>query len=462
MTIVRLGAVNLQVVTAKNGWGYRDELRRRIQRILLFVVERCFTEMLEAEVTRALGRAPYQRRKQAAFGPSCGRCGRCHYRDRRRFSRNGHYARCLDTAWGRIVIQMPQVRCSCGGAVQIPFQTLIPYQRIWGDVQAQIREGYGQGLSLRQIKAQLDAQLATSVGLRKLNEAVIAIAHLAPRSIAVRSEIPPVVRVDGLWIKLMEATGERRKDALGRWREVKTGVSRPILVAQGVWPELQRSEILAWLLEKDESLESWQHLLEHLFRLGIRPERGVCLLVGDGSSGLRAAWQANWWGVPFQRCIFHKLKNVRRDLVVPTHVSPDQASAYKWGLVRQAARIWQAPAEKDARLQLRQIAAAWQATQPQALATLQRDFELTLTFYGVQSQAHSMGQDWPTKALRTTSPLEREFRNDRRRLRQSVLFHSKRGWLATYTQMQMRKNARRAGVFLDQHQCDLERRLAIS
>lgn len=462
MAIVQLGQVILQVRNRGNGWQYRSDLGQQIGGIIRYVVGGCFREALETEVTKALGRKLYQRREQAIFGPSNGQCGRCHTRDRRKFSRNGHYTRYLDTNWGRIRIGMPQVRCECGGAVQIPYQAIIPYQRFWDDVSAQIRAWYGQGLSLRQAKAELDAQLATSVGLRKLNEEVLAIAHLAPHAVQEQEEIPPVVRVDGIWIKLMEPTGEERKDRLGRCRQVKTGASHPILVAQGVWPALKRSEILAWLLEKDESLESWQHLFEHLFRMGVRPEKGVHLLVGDGSKGLQAAWQANWWQVPFQRCIFHKLKNIRRDLVVPENIASGQVRDYKWCLIRQAARIWQAPGEKDARLKAHQIADAWQESQLQALATLERDFEHTLSFYPVQSWARSQGQDWPAEALRTTSPLEREFRSDRRRLRTSVLFHSHRGLLAAYTQVQMRKNARRKGLFLNEHQLELEHRLAIS
>jgi putative transposase len=462
MAIVKVGDVILQVPRGRSGWSYRESIRQQIGKIMIYVVEQCFQEVIEAEVTRALGRKAYQRRKQAAFGPSNGECGRCHRRDRRKFSRNGHYTRYLDTVWGRMGMRMPQVRCDCGGAVQIPYQVVLPYQRFWEDVNAQVREWYGLGLSLRQVKAELDMLLATSVGLRKLNEAIIPIAHLAPRSRQKKVMVPPVVRLDGVWIKLMEPTSEERIDLLGRCRRVKTGVSRPILVAQGVWPGQGCSEILAWQLEQDEGMESWTRLLERLDRLGIRPESGLRLLVGDGSPGLRAAWQANWWQVPFQRCIFHKLRNVRRDLVVPKDVTADQISDYKWRLVRQAAQIWQAPVEQDARLRLNRIAVAWQKTQPQALNTLQRDFELTISFYAVQSQARLAGQDWPAKALRTTSPLEREFREDRRRLNQSVVFHSQLGWLAAYTQIQLRKNDRRAGLLLGQHRRTLESCLAIS
>ena len=463
MTIVRLGSPILQVPREKNRRRYLEQLWEQIESLVLYLLERCICEALETEVTRALGRAPHQLCEQAAFGASEARCGRCRSRDRRRFQRNGHYARYLDTHWGRVCLDMPQVICRCGGAVKVAFQTLRPYQRLWDDLEGQIRERCGQGLSLRQTKAELDGLLSSSVGLRKLNEVVHALVHLAPaQGEAERRDVPPVLRLDGLWINMMAATGEQKIDSLGRLRAVKTGVARPILAAQGVWPAEGRQEILTWLLAKDEGTQSWQHLLDQLFHLGIAPHTGLQLLIGDGSPGLQAAWQARFWEIPLQRCIFHKLVNIRRDLIAPPQLAQAQVAAFKWRRTRQAARIWQAASEQDARLCLQLLAQAWQAEQPQALATLMRDFEQTIAFYSVQAQAQRQGQVWPAKALRTTSPLEREFRSDRSRLRQHVVFHSHQGWLAIYSQIQLRKNARRSGIFLDHHQRDIERRLAVS
>ena len=463
MTIVRLGSPILQVPREQNRRKYLEKLWVQIEGLIVYMVERCISEALETEVSRALGRRAYQPCEQAAFGSSEAHCGRCRSRDRRRFQRNGHYPRFLDTHWGRVSIGMPQVICRCGGAVCIDFQLLRPYQRMWDDLEGQIRERCGQGLSLRQTKAELDGLLASSVGLRKLNEVVHMLAHLAPgQQETERTDIPPVVRLDGLWIKMMEATGEEKEDRLGRLRVVKTGVSRPILVAQGVWPAIGRQEILTWLLEQDEGTQSWQNLLDHLYRLGIVAHNGLQLLIGDGSPGLQSAWQTRFWEVPFQRCIFHKLRNVRRDLIAPADLEQGKISTFKWHQVRRTARIWQAPSEHDAYLRLRQLTQSWQHEQPQALATLLRDFEQTISFYAVQAQALRHGQVWPAKALRTTSQLEREFRSDRRRLRQSVLFHSHQGWQAIYGQIQLRKIARRNGVFLDLHQRDLERQLAVS
>jgi transposase-like protein len=80
----------------------------------------------------------------------------------------------------------------------------------------------------------------------------------------------------------------------------------------------------------------------------------------------------------------------------------------------------------------------WQKTQPKAIETLQRDFEATLAFYDAQEYADMKGEHWPAHFLRTTSPLERTFREFRRRFRQAVLFHSNAGLHAATTQIAAR------------------------
>ena len=52
----------------------------------------------------------------------------------------------------------------------MPFQTLRRRQRIWDDLDEEIREEYGWGKSLRWLKACVDAKLGGSVGLRTLTE----------------------------------------------------------------------------------------------------------------------------------------------------------------------------------------------------------------------------------------------------------------------------------------------------
>jgi hypothetical protein len=114
-----------------------------------------------------------------------------------------------------VQIKVPQVECICEGRVKVSFQSVRHGQRIWDDLEAEIRERSGWGMSLRQTKASIDTRLQSSVGLRTPNERIHQLGKLVPgwrkRQL---DEIPPVVRVDGIWLTLMSDTEEQKKDAL--------------------------------------------------------------------------------------------------------------------------------------------------------------------------------------------------------------------------------------------------------
>jgi transposase-like protein len=316
-------------------------------------------------------------------------------------------------------------------------------------------------MSLREIKEELDAQLRSSLGLRTLNGRTRQIAQLVPSWQQGRLEtVPPVVRVDGIWVTLMEPTGVVRKDRLGRQREVKRARKVPILVAQGVWPATGQQEVVAWTLGRAEDEESWEQLLTQMWERGIRVERGLQLLVGDGAAGLTEARRTVYWDVPFQRCVFHKLRNVRRAIVVPEGVEGKAARAYKRRLIRSAARVWQAADVQEARRRQYVFCRRWGEEQPAVAATMRRDFEATLTFYDVQAAAVARGEAWPAHCLRTTSPLERLFRTFRKRFSQAVLFHSRSALAAVVHQLLARCAARRTGALPLSWQSAIERALA--
>ena len=218
-----------------------------------YVVKRCIEEALEEEVTALLGRGWYERRAYGGRRRVSARCKQCGSRYPRDFRRDGHYTRYLDTGWGRLEVCVPQMECICGGTVTIPFRTLRSRQRVWDDLEGEVREQYGWGMSLRWIKECLDARLASSVGLRTLNERIRKMAQLVPgwREKPL-GDVPPVVRMDGIWVTLMVATGEVVQDRLGRHRQVKQRRKVPVLVAQGVWPATGRQEVVAWVVGQAE------------------------------------------------------------------------------------------------------------------------------------------------------------------------------------------------------------------
>lgn len=429
MTIVPIGKLVLQEVKGQEREEYLHELVEEMRGAVKTVVTRCIEAELEREVTQALKRKAHGRSKKVdgkLDGPAkCGKCG-----DQRvsRFWRNGHYRRGLDTSWGHLTIAMPQVRCRCGGSVRLNWRTIQPGQRIWDDLCWEMQAEYGWGLSLRWIKAKEDQKLGGSLGLRTINERVHQVGQgLEAWRQQAPSHFPAVVEVDGVWLTMMKRTTEKRKDRAGRLRSVKMGQRYVVLFARGWWPNTGKRKLLTWLVAEKEDEASWGDLLFAVKQLHLRSTGRWDLLIGDGAGGLEAARKTYCPDVPLQRCVFHKLRNILRDLIPPDDLDRQASRAFRRTILDEARIIWQADCEPQAWLRFHAFCNKWKDSQSKAVRTLQRDFERTLVFYHVHAQAVGRGEDWPLSALRTTSHLERENRNFRRRFRQAVLFHSQQG-----------------------------------
>lgn len=430
MTIVQIGKVIMQEAKGE-GSRYWQVLEQEVGRIVRQVVGACLEAMLTKEVDRQLARKRHQRRaKMWGEMKSEMKCKRCGSQQRNQFRRNGSYARGLDTGYGHVVFRMPQVECKCGGGVRVKYPMLKARQRIWEDVRLEIREKSGLKLPLRVIKAELDARLGGSVGLRSINQCICATAPGATIYERMGNiATPPVILVDGVWVTVMYPTGEKRMDRISRQRQVKRGQRRVVLMAQGVWPESGKREMLGWKIAESEDQDAWSDLVAVIRQRGVRWEQ-VQLLIGDGSPGFEALRLHSFPDLPFQRCVFHKLQNISRDLVAPQHLSREQAHTYKHDILHQAQAIWQASSFSLAQQRLHDFCARFQSEQPTAVQTLLRDVELTFTFYHVQAQAAERGQNWPFHFLRTSSHLERENRETRSLFRHRLLFQSLQGLTA--------------------------------
>ena len=412
-----------------------SEIRGHALHLFGQVLENC----LKSEVDRFLGRARYVRPKRSKGQEGGEYCSKCRSHQRRDFRRNGHYRRQLVTSWGLVRVNVPQVECRCGGNVKMKYQTIRPRQRFWDDLDKEIQVEYGRGLSYRQIKVDLDQRLQSSVALSTLNRRVLRLGNSEGSFMRwEKGSAPPVVRVDGIWITVMFTNGETHQDKAGRKRPVKHGQKVPILAAQGVWPTTGRTQLIAWMRAEAEDAASWQKFLETLYETGLIPENGLAMLASDGGAGFRAAYENVYWQVPLQRCVFHKLRNIARKICPPAELDRQAAHEYRTNFLRSAARIWQAPDEIDARRLYADFSRTWITKQPKAIKTLARDFDTTLTFYSVQEQAALRGEHWPAHLLRTTSPLERTFREFRQRYRRAILFHSPAGLQAVTAQLAAR------------------------
>ena len=158
------------------------------------------TEMLAAIACHVLGR-PYHRRrvKVSRRLRREGQCNRCGTKKSHQFTRNGFRRRQLLTRWGELWVDLPRVRCECGGSVSIDFGGLLhPYQRIWDDVDAQIQRWGALVISLRGMRKELAHLRIGPLSLRTLNQRLHHLAELMPDWNP--RDVPPVLQIDAIWI----------------------------------------------------------------------------------------------------------------------------------------------------------------------------------------------------------------------------------------------------------------------
>lgn len=391
-------------------------------------VERRLEGELTQEVDRWLGRKPHGRRAKLGWRQVSGACPRCGSRRVKDFSRNGYRGRQMVTRLGVVRFGLPRVRCACGGSVAVPLATVRPYQQVWEDVLEQVGQWALWGVSLRQMQGLLGEQAHTSVGISTLNRIVQKPAK--PVELALTS-VPPVVLLDAIWVTLLEAEDRLQIDAKGRQRKRKRKLKVCVLVALGVYPQSGRWGILGWSLAEGETQAAWEELLIALDSRGLYRQRGLELLIHDGGGGLQAALQQVYPHLPQQRCLFHKLRNLRQAIVAPSALSPSERRTFKSDLMRLMRPIFQATDLHQARHLTDTFCAAYGESQPKLVTTLLLDWHANFAFFRVLARF----PNWPRRFLRTTSLLERVNRSIRRLFRAAGAFHSRVGLLATVTRV---------------------------
>jgi transposase-like protein len=314
--------------------------------------------------------------------------------------------------------------------VKIDFGGLIrPYQRIGDDVDDQIQRLGSMAVSLRQMREWFGQLHIGPLALRTLNERLHLLQDLDPNREV--EGVPPVVEVDAIWVTLLRSNGEVRLDRKGRKRPVKGRFKVPIMIALGVWPDTDRREILLWRLGESESAEEWVKFLEILEAQGIRGENGLKLIIHDGGKGLCSALQTVWFDAAQQRCLFHKLRNIAKAIHLPDGLTPEQRRRRRKKILKDFGQIWEARRYRTMLRRYAKVIRAYRDTQPEAVATLRRDFRATVTYYALEKQFPS----WKRRNLRTTSHLERFNRKIRRRTRPANAYHSDPGVTAMMAQV---------------------------
>jgi hypothetical protein len=384
------------------------------------------SRLLDKAVDELLGRERYERRAQVGYHIEGGECCRCHTHQSCRFSRNAGRLRRPLTTFGEVCVRWPRVKCDCGGSVGLNLTGwLEAHQRLDEGVDALVRRWAAMCMTLRDIQRELGHTYIGPLALRTLNLRLQQLRELTPEP-GLTPAGPFVLQIDAIWFTQLVPNGERRRDHKQRLRAVKGRRKRCLLVALAVWPESERQEILGWQLADGEDAQAWTTFLADLEGQGLRSENGLTLVIHDGGDGLCKALQTVRLGAPQQRCLFHKLRNIAGAIQVPAGLRRQERTRLRTAILKDFRSIWQA---RDLSTALRRYLEVWRKyrhSQPEAAATLRRDFRPTLTCYALQRKYPS----WPLCLLRTTSRLERFNRNLRRHIRTAGAFHSDESVLA--------------------------------
>ena len=168
-----------------------------------------------------------------------------------------------------------------------------------------------------------------------------------------------------------------------------------------------KRQILSFKQVESESEACCCSFLESLYKRGLEG-KNLKLISTDGSPGLIAAVESVWPHVPRQRCWAHKLRNVANKV----------RKCNEKACLDGARLIYLAPNRTEAAKRFRAWRKNWIGVEPKAFACLEADIEEMLEFFTVPEHFQ--------KTVRTTNPIERVFREVRRRTRTISCFTNRR------------------------------------
>jgi putative transposase len=189
-----------------------------------------------------------------------------------------------------------------------------------------------------------------------------------------------------------------------RYEKMRQGgavVSCAVLIAVGVTEDGRRS-VLGASVSLSEAEVHWRDFFAGLQGRGLH---GVELIISDDHAGLKAAREARFPGVPWQRCQFHLQHNAGQ--YVPK-------LSLRAEVARELRAIFDAPdrAEADRRLEL--AVKKYEKTAPKLSAWLEANVPESLTVFQFPATHR--------RRLRTSNLLERTNQELKRRTRVATLF----------------------------------------
>ena len=307
--------------------------------------------------------------------------------DGRRGYRNGSYLRTLVTPYGTVEVEVPRLR---EGTYEHGLWDANGF--LTSEARELILETYLSGPSTRRVGKVLERVLGYEVSAGTVSAICQGLDDLVRRYWSVPLDDDwEYLLLDGVVVKNRSAVGAEK---------------RCVLVAMGI-SRTGRKQILSFKQVESESEACWSSFLESLFRRGLEG-KNLRLISTDGGAGLIAAVESVWPHVPRQRCWAHKLRNVANKV----------KKCNEKACLDGARLIYLAANRTEAVKKFRAWREKWIILEPKAVACLEADIDELLEFFIVPEQFQ--------RTMRTTNPIERVFREVRRRTRTISCFTNRR------------------------------------
>ena len=294
---------------------------------------------------------------------------------------NGFKQKTMKTRLGEITFDVPQVRDSSfyPGALEKGLRSERAFTLA-------LAEMYVQGVSTRRVKSIVEQLCGTTISSSQVSRAA---AQLDETLEAWRNRPLDVIR----YLYLDARYEKVRLD--GQIRDAA------ILIFSGVALDGKR-QILGVSISLGEQEVHWRIFLQSLVKRGLR---GVQLIISDAHIGLKAARQAVFGGIPWQRCQYHLQQNVQA--YIPRKAMQQQVA-------QELRSIFHAPDLATAQTWLNEMVKKYQSQSPRLADWLEQNVPEGLIVFSFPLSHR--------RRIRTVNMLERVSQEVKRRTRVVRIF----------------------------------------
>lgn len=298
--------------------------------------------------------------------------------------RNGYKDKTLKTRMGDIPVQIPQVR-----GMEFYPGSIEKGCRSERALKLAIAQMYVQGVSTRKVSKIVEQLCGFEVSQSQVSEA----------SKLLDSEIK-------LWRErdlgrfhylILDATYEK-------CRMNQSVVSAAVLIAYGVDDSGMR-RVLGISTELSEAEVHWRSFLSDLTDRGLH---GVTMITSDAHVGLKAAREAVFPTVPWQRCQFHLQQNA-------SHHVPKKSMAID--VAEDIRTIFNAPNRKEAERFLKIAVKKYELSAAELSNWMEQNIPESLTVFDLPKHHR--------RKLRTSNMAERQMKEIKRRTKVATIFPNK-------------------------------------